>query len=89
MKPTQLLTCTGCLAAVRGGRSLDEMKASSTLDDHKDWGSSGNWREFDIEGGTRAPYCNAGEMNAQSIRPVQFGVGHWRRLRAHGYAGAR
>ena len=33
------------VAAVRAGRSLEEMKASITLDAYKDWGSFGNWRE--------------------------------------------
>ena len=38
------------VAAVRAGQSLEEMKASITLDEYKDWGSFGNWRELNIEG---------------------------------------
>ena len=38
------------VAAVRAGHSLEEMKASITLDEYKDWGSFGNWRELNIEG---------------------------------------
>ena len=38
------------VAAVRAGQSLEEMKASITLDAYKDWGSFGNWREMNIEG---------------------------------------
>ena len=38
------------VAAVRAGQSLKEMKASITLDEYKDWGSFGNWRELNIEG---------------------------------------
>ena len=38
------------VAAVRAGKSLEEMKASITLDEYKDWGSFGNWRELNIEG---------------------------------------
>ena len=30
--------------------SLEEMKASITLDAYKDWGSFGNWREMNIAG---------------------------------------
>ena len=37
------------VAAVGAGQSLDEMKASITLDEYKDWGSFGNWRELNIE----------------------------------------
>ena len=36
--------------AMRAGKSLEEMKASITLDGYKDWGSFGNWRELNIEG---------------------------------------
>ena len=38
------------VTAVRAGQSLEEMKASITLDEYKDWGSFGNWRELNIEG---------------------------------------
>ena len=38
------------VAAVRAGQSLQEMKASFTLDEYEDWGSFGNWRELKVEG---------------------------------------
>ena len=38
------------VAAVRAGNSLEEMKASITLEAYKDWGSVGNWREMNIPG---------------------------------------
>ena len=38
------------VAAVRAGQSLEEMKASITLNEYKDWGSFGNWRELNVEG---------------------------------------
>ena len=38
------------VAAAREGQSLEEMKASIALDEYKDWGSFGDWREFNIEG---------------------------------------
>ena len=38
------------VTAVRAGQSLEEMKTSITLDEYKDWGSFGNWRELNIEG---------------------------------------
>ena len=38
------------VAAVRAGKSLEEMKASITLDEYKDWGSFGNWHELNIAG---------------------------------------
>ena len=38
------------VAAVRAGQNLEEMKASITLDEYRDWGSFGNWRELNIEG---------------------------------------
>jgi len=37
-------------AAVRAGKSLEEMKASITLGEYKDWGSFGKWHELDIAG---------------------------------------
>ena len=36
--------------ASRPGQNLEEMKASITLDEYKDWGSFGNWRELNIAG---------------------------------------
>lgn len=38
------------LAAARAGQSLDEMKASITLDAYKDWGQFEAWRAENIEG---------------------------------------
>ena len=38
------------LAAARAGKSLEEMKASITLEKYKDWGSYAAWRELNIEG---------------------------------------
>ena len=38
------------LAAARAGQSLEEMKASITLEKYKDWGSYAAWRELNIEG---------------------------------------
>ena len=38
------------LAAARAGQSLEEMKASITLDAYKDWGQYDNWRTLNIEG---------------------------------------
>ena len=38
------------VAAARAGQSLEQMKASITLDEYKDWGSYADWRELNIEG---------------------------------------
>jgi len=38
------------LEAARDGKTLDEMKASITLDKYKDWGQYKNWRTLNIEG---------------------------------------
>ena len=38
------------VAAARAGQSLEQMKASITLDEYRDWGSYADWRELDIEG---------------------------------------
>lgn len=38
------------LAAARAGKSVEEMKASITLDAYKDWGQYDQWREENIEG---------------------------------------
>ena len=38
------------LAAARAGQSLEEMKASITLDAYKDWGQYDKWRALNIEG---------------------------------------
>ena len=38
------------VAAARGGQSLEQMKASITLDEYKDWGSYADWRKLNIEG---------------------------------------
>ena len=38
------------VAAARAGRSLEEMKASITLDKYKGWGSYASWRALNIEG---------------------------------------
>ena len=38
------------IAAARAGQSLEQMKASITLDEYKDWGSYADWRELNIEG---------------------------------------
>ncbi len=40
----------GVLAAARAGQSLEEMKASVTLDKYKDWGQYEAWRPLNIEG---------------------------------------
>ncbi len=38
------------LAAARAGQSLEEMQASITLDEYKDWGQYEDWRPMNIEG---------------------------------------
>ena len=38
------------VAAARAGQSLEQMKASITLDEYKDWGSWADWRELNIGG---------------------------------------
>ena len=38
------------VAAARAGQSLQQMKASITLDEYRDWGSYADWRELNIEG---------------------------------------
>ncbi|MDE0029687.1 MAG: MBL fold metallo-hydrolase [Deltaproteobacteria bacterium] len=38
------------VAAARAGQSLEQMKASITLDQYKDWGSYADWRKLNIEG---------------------------------------
>ena len=38
------------VAAARAGESLEEMKASITLEEYKDWGAYADWRELNIEG---------------------------------------
>ena len=38
------------LAAARAGQSLEEMKASITLDAYADWGQYEAWRPLNIEG---------------------------------------
>jgi glyoxylase-like metal-dependent hydrolase (beta-lactamase superfamily II) len=38
------------LAAARAGKTLEEMKASITMDEYKDWGQYDKWRELNIEG---------------------------------------
>ena len=38
------------VAAARAGQSLDQMKASITLDKYKAWGAYADWRELNIEG---------------------------------------
>ena len=38
------------LAAARAGQSLDEMKASITMEAYKDWGQYEAWLPLNIEG---------------------------------------
>lgn len=38
------------VAATRAGQSLQQMKASITLEEYRDWGSYADWRELNIEG---------------------------------------
>lgn len=38
------------VAAARAGQTLEQMKASITLDKYKDWGAYDDWRELNIEG---------------------------------------
>ncbi len=40
----------GVVAGVRAGKSLDELKASLTLEKYKDWGRYKEWRGMNIEG---------------------------------------
>ena len=40
----------GVVAGARAGKSLDELKASLTLDKYKDWGRYKEWRTMNIEG---------------------------------------
>ena len=38
------------VAAARAGQSLEQMKASITLEEYKGWGAWVDWRELNIEG---------------------------------------
>ena len=38
------------VAAAREGQTLEQMKASITLEEYRDWGSYADWRELNIEG---------------------------------------
>ena len=40
----------GVLAGLRAGKSVDDLKQSVTLDEYKQWGQYGAWREMNIEG---------------------------------------
>lgn len=50
------------LAGLKAGKSIDELKASVTMDTYKDWLSYGNWRELNVQG--MADYLvRAGKVN--------------------------